>query len=549
MNSQLKPPLPHIFSEFEDWPIFKLTAERQQFIELCAKEILTSLRRKLDSARSVKSELERTIYREEIRLTKRAWKADTNEEKKFWKEVKSDFNSGQNAENENLKLLEKIVSHYLNEIAGEFKTGTYKFAQGVVPFALNRLLNASNNRNFNRIWGNRLAIHDRFHILGDLAKIRKLALNNTIVMVPTHFSNLDSVIMGFVIDAIGLPAFLYGAGLNLFGIKLLAYFMNRLGAYKVDRRKINLIYLEALRHYSSQAMCRGCHSLFFPRGTRSRSGGLEKVLKYGLIESAVTAQRMLLQSSNSKNKKIIFVPVVISYHFTPEAPVLIDDYLKGTGKNRKYEFIDEYSNSYKTMKFIFNLVSASSEITISFGDCIDVFGNSINETPDHLQSESLSDKFIFSEIQSENDRQDAEIARQLSGKILAAFFKYNCVLSSHLIAFTAFELIRKKYYQLELEDVLNLPESYRMISKRELADQFQIYYKKLIEKEKKELIRLSAIFAEGAEATLASGLANIGTYHSWKVLWESDQSTVQTDNLKLLYYYRNRLVGFGLGEI
>lgn len=39
--------------------------------------------------------------------------------------------------------------------------------------------------------------------------------------------------------------------------------MNRLGAYRVDRRKKNAIYLEALKVYSTEVIMRGGHSLFF----------------------------------------------------------------------------------------------------------------------------------------------------------------------------------------------------------------------------------------------------------------------------------------------
>ncbi len=307
MADQPKPPLPRVLPNFEDWPIYKLTENRTQFVQLCITESLKSIHSKLEDEDRLNAELERTIYREEIRLTKRAWKADTKEEKQFWRKIKQDFEDGKTS---NEKLLEIIVEHYAQEIVGEFKVGAYKFAQSVVPFGLNKILNAFNSRNLSRIWGNNLHIHDRLHIVGDVERIRQLSLNNTIVMVPTHFSNLDSIIMGFVIDAIGLPAFLYGAGLNLYGIRLLAYFMNRLGAYKVDRRKINLIYLETLRQFSSLAMCQGSHSLFFPGGTRSRSGGIEKALKYGLLESAVTAQRKMVQDSNASGQ-IVIVPVVL----------------------------------------------------------------------------------------------------------------------------------------------------------------------------------------------------------------------------------------------
>src|SRR5690606_39991027 len=97
----------------------------------------------------------------------------------------------------------------------------------------------------------------------------------TIVMTPTHFSNLDPVLMGWVIHTLGLPPFVYAADLNLFNIELYAYFMNSLGAFKVDRRKDNPIYQETLKSYAINALLKGCHTMFFPGGTRSRSGRSE----------------------------------------------------------------------------------------------------------------------------------------------------------------------------------------------------------------------------------------------------------------------------------
>ena len=110
-------------------------------------------------------------------------------------------------------------------------------------------------------------------------------------------------------------AFVYGAGLNLFGIRALAYFMNKLGAYKVDRRKKNLPYLETLKTYSTLAMTNGCNSLFFPGGTRSRSGAIEDKLKLGLLGTAMEAQRLNYLNNGAEAKKIFVVPVVFGYNF------------------------------------------------------------------------------------------------------------------------------------------------------------------------------------------------------------------------------------------
>ena len=56
-------------------------------------------------------------------------------------------------------------------------------------------------------------------------------------MVPTHFTHLDSALIGWAISHLGLPPFMYGAGMVLFNMSIFSYFMDSLGAYKVDRRK------------------------------------------------------------------------------------------------------------------------------------------------------------------------------------------------------------------------------------------------------------------------------------------------------------------------
>ena len=160
-------------------------------------------------------------------------------------------------------------------------------------------------KKFGAFFRSKYTLRDKIHIVGKVKMLRKLASQGTIIMVPTHFSNIDSMLIGWVIHSLGLPAFIYGAGLNLFNIKIFAYFMNSLGAYKVDRRKKNITYLETLKMYSNLAIQKGAHSLFFPGGTRSRSGMIEKNLKLGLLSTAVEAQRHIFQDDTQQQRKKI----------------------------------------------------------------------------------------------------------------------------------------------------------------------------------------------------------------------------------------------------
>jgi glycerol-3-phosphate O-acyltransferase len=64
----------------------------------------------------------------------------------------------------------------------------------------------------------------------------------------------------------------------------------------------------------------GCHSLFYPGGTRSRSGALEQQLKLGLLGTVFEAQQYNYQAQGRTARKIFVVPVVLSYHCVLEAP-------------------------------------------------------------------------------------------------------------------------------------------------------------------------------------------------------------------------------------
>ena len=47
----------------------------------------------------------------------------------------------------------------------------------------------------------------------------------TLIIAPTHSSNMDSIVLGFALEASGLPPCTYGAGKNLFTNRLISFFI------------------------------------------------------------------------------------------------------------------------------------------------------------------------------------------------------------------------------------------------------------------------------------------------------------------------------------
>jgi glycerol-3-phosphate O-acyltransferase len=73
-------------------------------------------------------------------------------------------------------------------------------------------------------------------VQGDVELLRRLQNEGSLVFVPTHSSNLDSIVLAQALEISGLPPVVYGAGKNLFTNPIISFFMHNLGAYRVDRR-------------------------------------------------------------------------------------------------------------------------------------------------------------------------------------------------------------------------------------------------------------------------------------------------------------------------
>ena len=548
-------PYKRIIPDIEDWPIHIISKNREQVIQSVVEETLQNIINKNATEKDVHNELAKAIYLEKIRV-ERPWKTDPPDDKKFWTEVKNklvEFESHPDGNIEAEKeILRRIITRYVTEIVGNFNKGTYQFSERFVPFAFNRLLNASHSRAFVRLFGNKKDLLKSIHVIGEIDQLRNLAKDGIVVVVPTHTSNIDSITVGWGISAIGLPACFYGAGLNLFSVRFLAYFMNRLGAYRVDRRKKNAVYLEALKTYSTQTIYQGGHSLFFPGGTRSRSNIVETQLKLGLLGTALEAQRRQIINTNGEGfKKVYVVPVTLNYGFVLEAPELIDEHLRNVGKERYFVPSDKYSSSYKILKFLYRFITADADFTIAFGRCMDIFGNPVDDNGNSLDQNGnvidIRDYFKSKGELKYDTQRDAVYTKMLSEGIVKAFKRNNVALPEHVIAYAAFKLFQQKHHTSDLYSVLRMPEEFRELSKDELREAVRKVVKELTKLEHKEEIRVDPIVkAEDTDELIDYAVKKLGVYHAKRPLLKTKKGMIKCQDMKLLLFYHNRLEGYGL---
>jgi glycerol-3-phosphate O-acyltransferase len=540
----------HIIADINEWPITKHSLDRKEFMDDLSNIVFEKLKQSKHPSESL---ISKAIYMEEHRIKTSPWKVDPPDESNYWKGISSDLKAAQkstDAEEFSDEILKRIINRYTAEITGNFKPKSFSFARKFLTWFFKVIFNKYSEGKWYQLWGAKSDLQNKIKLDGHIEEVRNLFSKGTIVIVPSHFSNLDSIMVGYSIDAVaGMPAFTYGAGLNLFDYEIPAYFMNRLGAYKVDRRKKNPIYLETLKQYVSYSLQKKVNNIFFPGGTRSRSGELENKLKLGLLGSIIEAQRENI--IHERDEKIIIVPLIIGYHFVFEAKSLIEQHLKLTGKE-KYRRTKSSTKANNTIwNFVKLLFKKDSEVYLSFGQPMDVFGNNINPNGESIdQQGNLVDfKGYFEGLGGFNvDGQREQVYTNLLGeKIVERFWSNNVILTSHLLAFTAFQYLNKQHKENDIYQVLNVDSKKFSIPYQDFKLVIQSEIDILKKWETQGKVKLSPEFDENIDFIIQHGLKYLGSYHSSLVLYFDEQeNALKTQDIKLLYFYHNRMYGYSL---
>lgn len=546
---------PHIAPDVGAWGIYQLHADRASFVKELEE---TSYERLLEShGNDLNDLLSKALFAEQLRAKQEPWKVDPPKERSYWKKLAKmlatrslDEDETTTADAAARNILGKVVHRYADEIVGHFKIPTFKFARRFLTFFFGRLLNAADGRSLRSLFSKRILLEERLLARGYVEQVRELSQRGTVVFVPTHFSNLDSILIGYAMDQVaGLPAMMFGAGLNLYNTGYTAYFMNRLGAYRVDRRKRNPIYMTTLKTMSKLIIQHGVPSLFFPGGTRSRSGALETKLKLGLLGTAVEAQRHNYQEGI--DNKIFIVPVILSYPFVLEAQFLIEQHLIQEGQDRYIKAKDSFHSLRSILKFIWGVFSKGNKITITMGRPMDVLGNRVaSDGKSYSKNGSrvrTRDYFRdqFGEINKDYQREN-EYTRMLGEHIVQRYHADGIVLPSHLVSYAAFGMLEKTFPANDLYALLRLPAEDYSFDTEALYSVVGQLRDKLLLMANEDKAKLSPRLYDSPEAIVRSGIEALGNFHIDKPLRFDKKGRIVSDSFSMLYYYHNRLSTYHL---
>jgi glycerol-3-phosphate O-acyltransferase len=515
-------------------PIFGFNAARSSLVEQVVDRLTTQTRDPLH------------VLNEAAYLETRRLQHSHGPELAEWRNLAGRL--GRMTDGELRDKLRMYAERYAWDVAGNFDGRVYKFASKALAPLLGGLLSPrATLKNLGQSF-DLTALDGRILVQGPREHIRKLTEIGTVIYTPTHLSNLDSVVFGFAIERAGLPPAVYGAGKNLFTNPVLSYFMHNLGAYRVDRRLRHALYKDVLKTYSTVMLEHGYHSLFFPGGTRSRSGGVERKLKLGLAGTGIEA--FVRTTVKGKTQPVFFVPATINYLLTLEAETLIDDFLQEEGKARYIIEDDESTRVSRVIAFMNKLLGLDGACVIRFSRPLDCFGNYVDdEGRSHDNRGRLVDAKSY--VTGRDGKaamdpvRDAEYTRELGDRIVDSFKRDTVVMPTHIVAACAFERLRRAVGKADLFAVLRHRDDVA-VSRAELAEDVDVMVARLgVLEDRGEIVTAPTLRGKRGDQLVDDALRAFAGYHTHEVLAPRGAELVLRDT-RLIFYYQNRLAAHGL---
>jgi glycerol-3-phosphate O-acyltransferase len=526
---------------YKDAPIFGFNAAREDIVRVVTGRVVQGTKDPLHA-------LNDAAYFETKRL-EASRRPDDQRELAEWQRLARSLARSSDADRK--RKLEEMCARYAWDVAGNFDPRVFRVATRLMPPVVTALLAPSTFAGMITTPAKIVsldALADKVVVEGPLDVLRSVSERGTAVYVPTHLSNMDSIVFGYALERAGLPPATYGAGKNLFTNPLLSFFMHNLGAYRVDRRIKHNLYKDVLKTYSCVLLERGYHSLFFPGGTRSRSGGVERRLKLGLVGSAIEAYaRTLIEG---RERRIFFVPATINYLITLEAETLIADFLSEAGKGRFIIDDDESTRLGRVGSFMKKLLGMTRSVVIRFGEPMDPFGNRVDASgaSHDARGREVDPAGYVKNARGEvviDPARDAQYTRELGEEICRAYARDTVVMATHLVAAAVFARLRSASPAGDLFTVLRQREAVT-VSRDDLARDVVRLRDELLALERDGAVRASDTVRRASGGDLVeAALRAFAGYHTSPVLRGTPEGIVPCDT-NLLFYYQNRLAAHGL---
>ena len=479
----------------------------------------------------------------EVRRLERQRDSEAKEQLPFYRSLTRRI--ARMSDGEKREAARTIVQRYARDVAGNFDPRVYNLAKHAVPRLLTGVMRPSSLPEELLPTGGGSIMERLLRIEGDLERLSALQRIGTLVYVPTHSSNLDSIVLGRALEVAGLSPVIYGAGKNLFTNPIISFFMHNLGAYRVDRRISARVYKEVLKTYSQVMIERGYHSLFFPGGTRSRSNLIESHLKLGLAGSAVRA--FANNRVHGVDRNVFFVPTTINYELVLEGETLVEDWLKEEGRARYIIEDDEFSQLDRWIAFFRKLVGLEAACIIRFGAPLDPFGNPVDQAGRSVAPGGRTidpGTYVMKGGRPVNDAaRDAAYTRELGEVLVERYRRETVVMATAVVAHVLYRHLVAETPGLDVFARLRLRGEVA-VPREALLAEVGATRERLGELEREGRLHLSEGLRRASPAEVVErALAVWNGYHA-RIAARDLGDRITAEDPTLLLYYQNRLVPF-----
>jgi 1-acyl-sn-glycerol-3-phosphate acyltransferase len=142
--------------------------------------------------------------------------------------------------------------------------------------------------------------------------LRRELLDCPTMIVSSHRSHLDYILLGIHCSALGYPNLRFAAGDNLTRMPYIGAKFTALGAFPICRDRVTSgRYVLGLCEQVAAMLEDGDNVVAFPEGGRSYGGGMLR-MKSGLLAASIVAQ------SRSPHRPHYYLPFTVSYEVLPE---------------------------------------------------------------------------------------------------------------------------------------------------------------------------------------------------------------------------------------
>ena len=244
------------------------------------------------------------------------------------------------------------------------------------------------------------------------------------------------------------------------------------------------------------------------------------------------------------------VPVTISYQVVLEAETLIDDYLRDEGQSRYIIDDDEVSRPARVAQFVTALLSMDGQIHVRFGRALDPFGNEVDDDGRSCDPHGRvvdARRYVFDADghPGHDPARDRQYTRELGAALVDRLHRHTTVLPTHLVCFAVMQLLAEQSGERDLYRLLRSRRMTEGLDAAELAARVERLLGVLRQKRQAGQLHLAAGLDVEAAGIVASAERALSLYHAPAPL-ERRGDRIHVGHPALVYYYRNRLAGYGL---